>query len=110
MQFVDLPACTPTQGTCERCGFVASNALCKACVLLEALNKGKPKLAVGKARDQRQLANIPEVSRTNVSCSEKDPNKNCKCASAAENGSGDLGLSKENYEQNSTVKMQSIDF
>lgn len=33
----------PTIGKCERCGYVASNALCKACLLLEGLNRGLPK-------------------------------------------------------------------
>jgi cytoplasmic tRNA 2-thiolation protein 1 len=32
----------PQKRKCTRCGFIASNALCKACVLLESL--GKPKI------------------------------------------------------------------
>ncbi|KAJ3059535.1 nucleotidyltransferase [Podochytrium sp. JEL0797] len=36
------------QGTCERCGYISSNQLCKACVLLETLNKGKPAVAIGE--------------------------------------------------------------
>lgn len=39
----------PVQGTCSVCGFVSSNTICKACVLLEGLNRGKPRLAVGKS-------------------------------------------------------------
>ncbi|KAK8398274.1 hypothetical protein O3P69_003885 [Scylla paramamosain] len=39
----------PTQSTCERCGHVSSQAVCKACVLLEGLNKGKPRLGLGKS-------------------------------------------------------------
>jgi len=39
----------PTQGTCTMCGYVSSNPICKACVLLEGLNRGRPKLAVGKS-------------------------------------------------------------
>jgi len=39
----------PTQGTCTSCGYVSSNAICKACVLLEGLNRGRPKLAIGKS-------------------------------------------------------------
>lgn len=39
----------PVQGVCTSCGYVASNAICKACVLLEGLNRGRPKLAVGKS-------------------------------------------------------------
>eukprot|EP00736_Rhodelphis_marinus_P002067 Rmarinus@m.2937 len=38
----------PNQGKCEQCGYIASNKLCKACVLLENLNKGTAKLAVSK--------------------------------------------------------------
>lgn len=38
----------PARGTCGRCGFVSSQELCKACVLLEGLNRGLPKLGIGK--------------------------------------------------------------
>ena len=31
----------PVQGKCRECGYIASNDKCKACVLLEGLNKGK---------------------------------------------------------------------
>lgn len=30
----------PVQRTCERCGYISSNKLCKACVLLDGLNSG----------------------------------------------------------------------
>eukprot|EP01102_Stenamoeba_stenopodia_P012354 TRINITY_DN3889_c0_g3_i1.p1 TRINITY_DN3889_c0_g3~~TRINITY_DN3889_c0_g3_i1.p1 ORF type:complete len:341 (-),score=59.69 TRINITY_DN3889_c0_g3_i1:37-1059(-) len=36
----------PERGTCTRCGYMSSNKLCKACVLLEGLNKGMPKLSL----------------------------------------------------------------
>ncbi len=39
----EVKAVMPVLGTCTRCGFVASNELCKACVLLQGLNAGKPK-------------------------------------------------------------------
>ena len=39
----------PIQGVCTNCGYVSSNPICKACVLLEGLNRGRPKLAVGKS-------------------------------------------------------------
>lgn len=32
----------PKAGKCEQCGYMSSNAVCKACVLLEGLNKGLP--------------------------------------------------------------------
>ncbi|GCB75759.1 hypothetical protein scyTo_0020393, partial [Scyliorhinus torazame] len=38
----------PTQGTCTRCGYISSQKLCKACALLEGLNRGLPKLGIGK--------------------------------------------------------------
>ncbi|CAH1403940.1 unnamed protein product [Nezara viridula] len=40
---------TRERGVCERCGFVSSQKVCKACVLLEGLNKGLPKLGIGKS-------------------------------------------------------------
>ena len=39
----------PTQGNCKRCGYISSMEICKACLLLEGLNKGLPKLGVGKS-------------------------------------------------------------
>ena len=46
----------PVQGNCSRCGYIASNRICKACVLLENLNRGTPRLAVGKSRKADALA------------------------------------------------------
>ena len=43
------PAQTPrkttrqTLGQCKRCGYLSSQEICKACVLLEGLNKNRPK-------------------------------------------------------------------
>jgi cytoplasmic tRNA 2-thiolation protein 1 len=34
---------------------MSSNKLCKACVMLEGLNKGLPKLAVGNSQMQKTL-------------------------------------------------------
>ena len=36
----------PEQGTCERCGYISSQKICKACVLVENLEKGMPKLGI----------------------------------------------------------------
>jgi cytoplasmic tRNA 2-thiolation protein 1 len=35
-----------TLGTCERCGYMSSQSICKACTLLEGLNKNRPKISV----------------------------------------------------------------
>ncbi|KAI8870232.1 adenine nucleotide alpha hydrolases-like protein [Ramicandelaber brevisporus] len=39
----------PKMTNCKKCGFIASNDLCKACLLLEGLNSGNPTLGIGKA-------------------------------------------------------------
>ena len=38
----------PVKMNCVKCGFVSSNKLCKACVLLNGLNTGKYKSAMGR--------------------------------------------------------------
>ncbi|KAL0272032.1 UNVERIFIED_CONTAM: hypothetical protein PYX00_005159 [Menopon gallinae] len=45
----------PDKGKCIRCGFVSSQTLCKACTLLEGLNKGLPKAAVGKSIKMKRM-------------------------------------------------------
>lgn len=37
---------TQTMGNCERCGYMSSQKICKACVLLEGLNKSRPKMDI----------------------------------------------------------------
>ncbi|OWF52463.1 cytoplasmic tRNA 2-thiolation protein 1-like [Mizuhopecten yessoensis] len=51
----------PVQGNCERCGYISSNAICKACVLLEGLNRGLPRLGIGKTHKERRK--IEELSK-----------------------------------------------
>ncbi|CAH1798254.1 unnamed protein product [Owenia fusiformis] len=46
----------PTQGLCTRCQYISSHPVCKACVLLEGLNKGLPKLGIGKPHKIRKQA------------------------------------------------------
>lgn len=36
----------PEQINCTRCGYISSNPLCKACVLLDTLNKGRAKITI----------------------------------------------------------------
>ncbi|XP_072625760.1 cytoplasmic tRNA 2-thiolation protein 1 [Canis lupus baileyi] len=42
----------PPPGACSRCGALASRALCQACALLDGLQRGRPRLAIGKGRDE----------------------------------------------------------
>ncbi|KAJ1500975.1 nucleotidyltransferase [Coelomomyces lativittatus] len=44
---------------CERCGYMSSQQICKACLLLEGLNKGLPKLGIGKSAQYRR--NYPSL-------------------------------------------------
>ncbi|CAG8537689.1 3923_t:CDS:2 [Ambispora gerdemannii] len=55
----------PTQGVCSRCGYMSSNELCKACVLLEGLNRGLPRLGIGKTNRLRKIhGEMPENTAT----------------------------------------------
>ena len=46
----------PTQqmGRCERCGYLSSQAVCKACMLLEGLNKNRPKTEILVGADEEE--------------------------------------------------------
>ncbi|XP_019637863.1 PREDICTED: cytoplasmic tRNA 2-thiolation protein 1-like [Branchiostoma belcheri] len=73
----------PTQGTCARCGYISSNELCKACVLLEGLNKGLPKLGIGKPHKARLalgLTNTPDTT-TAPGSQRKEGCQSCSCRS-----------------------------
>jgi cytoplasmic tRNA 2-thiolation protein 1 len=35
-----------TLGTCKRCGYMSSQDICKACMLLEGLNKNRPQMSI----------------------------------------------------------------
>jgi cytoplasmic tRNA 2-thiolation protein 1 len=37
------PKKTQVMGQCKKCGYLSSQEVCKACVLLEGLNKARPK-------------------------------------------------------------------
>ena len=57
----------PVQGLCERCGYISSMSLCKACNLLEGLNKGLPKLGIGKTNRLRKQFNLSPAYSLNSS-------------------------------------------
>jgi cytoplasmic tRNA 2-thiolation protein 1 len=49
----------PSQGTCQECGYISSQDICKACVMLAGLNKGLPQLGIGKSsKHKKPLQNI----------------------------------------------------
>lgn len=91
----------PTQGTCPKCGYISSQALCKACVLLEGLNRGLPKLGIGKVQHGKGKALLDSVlqeslskssstqsvfsSKSSLQCDGKSCTEN-KCSSTLSNG------------------------
>ncbi|KAK0174459.1 hypothetical protein PV327_010226 [Microctonus hyperodae] len=54
----------PVRRNCSRCGFVSSQEICKACILLEGLNRGLPKLGIGKS--QKALNVTRELSTSSL--------------------------------------------
>ena len=51
----------PVQRTCSRCGYISSQELCKACILLEGLNRGLPRLGIGKASGSNLSVHIKKL-------------------------------------------------
>lgn len=52
----------PIQRTCKRCGYISSNDYCKACILLEGLNKGISKLGIKEIKK----SNIIQIMRNSA--------------------------------------------
>ena len=50
-----------TMGKCERCGYLSSQAVCKACMLLEGLNKNRPKMEIQVSVEEED--NSPTLTR-----------------------------------------------
>ncbi|XP_059061739.1 cytoplasmic tRNA 2-thiolation protein 1 [Achroia grisella] len=57
----------PSQRVCVRCNFVSSQEVCKACVLLEGLNKGLPKLGIGKSSKAKKMLQEYHMKQTESS-------------------------------------------
>lgn len=48
-------------GRCSRCGYLSSQAVCKACMLLEGLNKNRPKMEIQVGVEEEN--NSPTLTR-----------------------------------------------
>ncbi|MCJ1469297.1 nucleotidyltransferase [Pseudocyphellaria aurata] len=48
-------------GKCTRCGYLSSQAICKACMLLEGLNKNRPKMEIRVGADEEEIS--PTLTR-----------------------------------------------
>lgn len=68
---IDSTAKMPEQGLCERCGYISSQKWCKACVLLDGLNRGLPKLGITRTRG-KGLANGVENASGGGKLASKD--------------------------------------
>lgn len=55
----------PKKMICVQCGFVSSNTLCKACILLEGLNNGTAKQAMGRKKKTTPSAAIETEEQKN---------------------------------------------
>ncbi|KAJ5601003.1 hypothetical protein N7510_010537 [Penicillium lagena] len=59
-----------TMGYCEKCGYISSNRVCKACSLLEGLNRNRPKTAievgVGIEDEESSTTLIRQMERTHL--------------------------------------------
>ncbi|XP_060529409.1 cytoplasmic tRNA 2-thiolation protein 1 [Cylas formicarius] len=70
---VNKNAKIPSLTWCSRCNFVSSQEICKACVLLEGLNKGLPRLGIGKSSKAKKI--LKENKNVNVNSSSNTKNK-----------------------------------
>ena len=50
-------------GKCSRCGYLSSQAVCKACVLLEGLNKNRPKTEIHVSVEEEEDDGSPTLTR-----------------------------------------------
>jgi cytoplasmic tRNA 2-thiolation protein 1 len=61
------PVTKQTMGSCENCGYLSSQKVCKACVLLDGLNKNRPRVAIETSADgdvtsmQQAREELPKV-------------------------------------------------
>jgi cytoplasmic tRNA 2-thiolation protein 1 len=81
------------QQMCQRCGYISSNEICKACALLESLERGMPALAIKDRKrmtrvneplpegfrtiPQFQMPNTGECKRDKIETPNPDPNSEC---------------------------------
>lgn len=52
-----------TLGHCERCGYLSSQRICKACSLLDGLNKNRPKTAIEVSVGREDVESSPTLIR-----------------------------------------------
>ena len=79
----DVKEKMPSAAKCKRCGYISSMEICKACLLLEGLNKGLPKLGIGKSSKSHVKLNSSDTDTTssnNGTASTSSGCGSCKCS------------------------------
>jgi hypothetical protein len=79
----------PIQGICKRCKYISSQDLCKACVMLDGLNKGLPKLGIGKSSKVKgQLEKLNQGTSSSTCNSQDESNAKAGCCGGKGRGGG----------------------
>ena len=70
----------PDQQLCSQCGYISSQEVCKACVLLAGLNKGLPQIGVGKSSKHKKTVTqlIQEQNQEKLKKSQSSSSSNIK--------------------------------
>ncbi|XP_032513664.2 cytoplasmic tRNA 2-thiolation protein 1 [Danaus plexippus] len=98
----------PTQRICTRCKFVSSQEVCKACVLLEGLNKGLPKLGIGKSSKAKKMleeynanqnSTKKAIDEINVDCQKNNCVSRGKACRSNRNTTNDNEVNSRNGEK-----------
>jgi len=74
----------PIKSRCVQCDYISSQPVCKACLLLEGLNSGRPLLGIGKTKDGK----VKKFKKVKSSCDKQECTKE-----TGESGCGELDLS-----------------
>ena len=56
----EVGAKLPKKRRCSRCGYLSSNELCKACILLQKLNQGLPRVVIAETSLAQPEPRMPE--------------------------------------------------
>lgn len=102
----DEQAKLPIQTTCDRCKYVSSQPLCKACVLLEGLNRGLPRLGIGKSSRVKRLIAEDDARKEKSKCCGKG---NCNNEIVENITRLNLGITN-NETGSSDSKLNKLDF
>ena len=92
----------PIKSRCVQCDYISSQPVCKACLLLEGLNTGRPLLGIGKTKDGK-VKKFKKVKSPcdNSECTKENGHSGCgevdlsnlRIEESAQSGCGEADLS-----------------